>query len=327
MPSPARHANRPPHYLSLAPLLLWRNQDRPLDWAQVFGRSAELVVELGCGNGELLVRRALAEGHRDFVGVDLDWGSVKRALRRIAQSGAANIRLVQSRAPLALLRLFGPRSLSEVYAPFPCPWPNDRHLGRRLFSCSFLSLVANRLKDDARLWIVSDEAAYLDWVQTQVSGSGMEMTQREPAPTLDTKYERKWRGQGLDGFERLMLVKQSHPPVTEAQEPQMKFHWIDECRLERLALADHVGGRVTVSFKDFIYDPRSEKGMLRTVVVEDGIKQGFWIEAGRDPEPGPGRGPWRIRPAPGCGVLPTKGVQRALDLARDAAAATAGQGE
>lgn len=311
-----------PPYLSLRPLLPWRDMDRPLDWTRVFGRAAELVVELGCGNGELLARRAAAEADRDFVGIDLDWRSVRRALRRLARAGVDNVRLVASRAPLALHRLFAPGALSEIYSAFPCPWPNQRHLGRRLFSGDFLRLCANRLALGAPLWIVSDEASYLDWVQTQVAGSGLELAGRGGAPKLDTKYERKWRGLGLAGFERLELVKRQHPEVPEPEERAMKFHWLDDCRPERLALTEEIGRRITVSFKDFIYDQRSHKGMLRTVAVEDGLKQGFWIEIGRDPDPG--RPAWRVRLAPGCGVLPTAGVQRALDLARDAALATRG---
>lgn len=311
-----------PHYLSLHPLLLWRDMKRPIDWAEVFGRQAELAVELGCGNGELLARRAGAEPDRDFVGIDLDWRSVRRALRRLAQAEVDNVRLVASRAPLALHRLFGPNSLGEIYSAFPCPWPLDRHLGRRLFSGDFLRLAANRLALGAELWIVSDEASYLDWIQGQAPGSGLEPAGRGAAPELDTKYERKWRDQGLAGFQRLTMVKRRHVEVVEPQERDMKFHWIEDCRPERLRLTEKIGPPATVSFKDFIYDPESRKGMLRTVAVEDEVKQGFWIEIGRDPDPG--RPPWRIRLAPGCGVLPTAGVQHALDLARDAALATLG---
>lgn len=315
----AQQARRP-HYQSLKPLLLWRDMARPVDWASVFGRPAELVVELGCGNGELLVRRATAEPERNFIGIDMDWQSVRRALRRIAQSGAANVRLVQSRGPLVMARLLQANSITEAYAAFPCPWPNDRHLGRRLFSRDFLSLAANRLKPGAGMWIVSDEPSYLDWIEEQAESSGLAVSRRGAAPPLNTKYERKWLSQGLAGFERLELSKKRHPRVAEAKEPEMKFHWIEDCRPERLELTEEVGPLATVSFKDFIYDPRSRKGMLRTVAVEDGIKQGFWIEIGRDPDAA--RPPWRIRLAPGCGVLPTVGVQRALDLAEAAALKT-----
>jgi hypothetical protein len=60
-----------------------------------------------------------------------------------------------------------------------------------------------------------------------------------------------------------------------------------------------------------LYDPTQQIAMTRVVVVEDDLTQHFWIEIARE-----GDG-WRMRPAAGCSVVPTIGVQRALDALRD----------
>jgi tRNA (guanine-N7-)-methyltransferase len=304
-----------PFYLSLKPLIQWRPLAQPLDWPAIFGRPARLELELGCGNGALLVRRALHEPQSNFVGLDMDWRSIKRALRRINQAGCVNIRLLQVRAPVALGRLFGPENLDGVYCTFPCPWPEAKHQQRRLFSHGFLKLVNNRLRKGASLWIVSDQAEYLEWILGQAEGTGFSVGWRETSPQWDTKYEHKWYEQGQDTFYRLDLEKKNHLQAPVVKEHPVKFHWIDHCRPENLALTEQIGD-ILVSFKDFIYDPRQKKGMLRTVVVEEDLSQAFWIDIAPD------RGAWRIRLAPGCGVLPTAGVQTALDLARDQALKT-----
>ena len=71
---------------------------------------------------------------------------------------------------------------------------------------------------------------------------------------------------------------------------------------------------VHVVFKETRYDPARQIAMTRVVVVEDDLTQHFWIEVVREGDE------WRIRLAPGCGVVPTVGVQRALDAMREACA-------
>jgi hypothetical protein len=52
--------------------------------------------------------------------------------------------------------------------------------------------------------------------------------------------------------------------------------------------------------------------MVRAMVAEGGFVQNFWIEIVKD-------GPrWRIRPAKGCCIVPSVGVQEALDLLYEA---------
>lgn len=47
-----------------------------------------------------------------------------------------------------------------------------------------------------------------------------------------------------------------------------------------------------------------EKGMVRSVVGEDSLVQDFWIEIVRKKKM------WHIRPAKGCSIIPTAGIQK-----------------
>ncbi|MBZ0166490.1 MAG: hypothetical protein K8I00_06755, partial [Candidatus Omnitrophica bacterium] len=58
---------------SLSPLMDFYAEERPLNWAQVFGRQAPLHVEIGFGMGEVLVRRAQECPATDFVGIEYNW--------------------------------------------------------------------------------------------------------------------------------------------------------------------------------------------------------------------------------------------------------------
>jgi hypothetical protein len=56
--------------------------------------------------------------------------------------------------------------------------------------------------------------------------------------------------------------------------------------------------------------------MVWVFVAEEGLTQDFWIEIVHTGTA------WAIRPARGCGIVPTVGVQCALDLVRDTAQQT-----
>ncbi|MCF8032553.1 MAG: hypothetical protein K9K66_08580 [Desulfarculaceae bacterium] len=294
-------------YLSLKPLVPWKQLSRPLDWEAVFGRRAPLELEIGCGNGEVLVRRALAEPGVNLVGLDHGWPSARRALRRINLAGAANAKVLQAEADLTLERLFGERSLSRAWCFFPRPWPKPRHEPRRLLSRRFLRLLNSRLARGASCTMVTDRRSYLEWSLAQAQGSGLEASWQERPPGLDSKYERKWQGEGQEVFYELTLVKREHVSWPVPEEPVLHYPLITKLDPARLEVFEH-WGETPVMCKDVLFDAASGRGMLRMVVLEEGLEQAFYLELL------PAEGGHVLRPAPGCGVLPSLGVQMALEL-------------
>jgi len=77
--------------LSLSPFIFWPEAERPINWRQQFGRESILEVEIGFGYGEFLVQLAQKYPARNFVGLELRWASIRKALRNIAQNDTQNI--------------------------------------------------------------------------------------------------------------------------------------------------------------------------------------------------------------------------------------------
>lgn len=300
-----------PKYLSLAPLILWKNQKRPIEWQRVFGRSGGLEVEIGFGLGDFLVRRAREYPENDLVGIELRWVLVRRALRKIAIAGAKNARVLRADARVCFERVFSEKSLGRAWSLFPCPWPKKRHVKHRLFTHDFLKLLNSRLIDEGELVIVTDDQPYFEWIQTQASGTGFEAHTQAVPPRFLTKYERKWQGLGQQRFFELRLVKRRHMEIRVEEEAALRTHCVDHFDPKNFRPFNGQG-RIMVDFREFLYDPEKRKGMVRSVVAEDNLLQNFWIEI-VELEDG-----WHIRPAKGCGMVPTSGVQRALDLVRNA---------
>lgn len=309
-------------YLSLKPFLPWRDVKRPIDWRTQFGSQAPLEAEIGFGNGEFLVRRAQERPERHFIGIELEWASVQRALRRLAQAQAPNVRLLLVDAHVALQRLFSPLALQRVYSLFPCPWPKERHAKHRLFSHTFLTLLNNRLQPDGEVLVVTDHEPYLRWALEQSPGSGFEAKWQVVEPSFRTKYERKWLAGGRQEFYELRLRKVVHHEALLTKEIDVQARRVDRFDPQNLDLppatklcSDHP--EITVRCRDFLYDPARRKAMIAVLVAEADLTQDFWIEVA-------GRGDhWTIRPARGCSVVPTVGVQRAVDLIWEAVAGQA----
>ena len=299
-------------YLSLAPLIPWRQAERPINWRQRFGRRAALEVEVGFGNGEFLLRRAQAHPERDFVGIEMEWASVRRGLRRIAQSDLGNLRLIKADARAALERLWKPESLHRLYSLFPCPWPKERHAQHRLFGHDFLKLLNSRLIENGEAMVVTDHHPYLTWIVEHAPGTGFEVHWQPVPPHFNTKYERKWHRQGQDQFYELRLLKQEHIAIPLKEDAALKTYRLDSFDPEHFQPAG-LRGDIVVDFKEFIYDPERRKGMARVVVIEDHLFQHFWIAIVWAQDC------WHISPARGCDLVPTAGLQRAIDLVYSAA--------
>jgi tRNA (guanine-N7-)-methyltransferase len=310
-----------PRYLSLQPLILWRQVEHPVRWDERFGRTAPLQVEIGFGSGDYLVRQAAEHPEMDFVGIEVEWQCLQRALRKLAQAGLSNVRLILGEALPVLIYLFPPASVAQFYALFPCPWPKERHARHRLFSTRFLRLLHSRLNLDvpgASVQIVTDFAPFRDWVLGQVPGSGFEAEWHSVPPQFGTKYERKWIEEGQEEFYELKLVSDFGFRISGQASEQSEIS--REVCLETYRISDFdpvrftpqgTRGEIVVEFKEFLYDPVRKHGMQRVIVVEENVQQDFWIEIAFTKQS------WSIRPAAGCGIVPTVGVQRALDLMRE----------
>ena len=300
------------HYLSLQPLVHWQELEHPINWARLFKNERPLEVEIGFGNGEFLVRQALNSPEKNFVGIELKWGSIRRALRKIGKVKVRNVRLVQADTRVVFSRLFRPKSLYRVYSLFPMPWPKEKHTKHRVFSRTFLREVNNRLVGGGEVLIITDYEPFKNWVLEQVPETGFAVNLKLTAPLFNTKYERKWSEKGQKEFFETRLLKQEHIETSLKEEITLRTYRVDRFNHEHFNPANERGDMV-VEFKEFIYDPKRMKGMVRVIVVEDNLTQNFWIKIDY------GEDGWYIHVARGCEVLPTVGAQRALDLVYAAA--------
>jgi tRNA (guanine-N7-)-methyltransferase len=125
----------------------------------LFGREAACTLEIGFGNGEYLLARALAEPQRDFLGVEVHQPGMGHLLLAATKAGATNLRVIGHDA-VEVLPHIAPGALEEVLLLFPDPWPKKRHHKRRIVQPAFVQLVAERLRAGGRFHLATDWEPY-----------------------------------------------------------------------------------------------------------------------------------------------------------------------
>jgi tRNA (guanine-N7-)-methyltransferase len=134
----------------------------PVDFSTVFRRPADIVVEIGFGNGEQLLFGAVHEPERNFIGIEVHSPGVGRALNAVAEAGLGNVRIYRHDAVEVLRDDIADGSLSEVRIYFPDPWHKKRHHKRRLIQPDFITLLCRKLKPGGLLHLASDWQEYVE---------------------------------------------------------------------------------------------------------------------------------------------------------------------
>jgi tRNA (guanine-N7-)-methyltransferase len=132
----------------------------PLDQTAVFGRQADLVVELGSGQGEALAQAAARHPEVNYLGFEVFAAALAMTVGRLAAAGADHVRLVAGDGLQGLRHLLGEASCQEIWVFFPDPWPKARQRKRRLVAPPLIDLAASRLRLGGVLRLATDWTDY-----------------------------------------------------------------------------------------------------------------------------------------------------------------------
>ncbi len=147
-------------YEDLLPRLGIEYATEPLDFVQIFGREAPVIVEIGFGMGETTARIAEAMPGTNFLGLEVHAPGVGALLKLVAEKHLANVRVIRHDAVEVMQNMIAPASLAGIHIFFPDPWPKARHHKRRLIQSAFVALLASRLAPGGYLHCATDWEEY-----------------------------------------------------------------------------------------------------------------------------------------------------------------------
>ncbi|MFI1994283.1 tRNA (guanosine(46)-N7)-methyltransferase TrmB [Actinoplanes sp. NPDC020271] len=168
----------------------------PLDLAELFGRDAPVVLEIGFGMGDATATMAAADPARDYLGVEVHTPGIGNLLALVGEQNLTNIRVARGDA-MELVHRLAADSLDAVHVFFPDPWPKARHHKRRLIQPANVALLRDRLRPGGVLHCATDWPDYaLAMAETLTADPGLRPLPAVPHARPQTKFERRGEAAG-----------------------------------------------------------------------------------------------------------------------------------
>jgi tRNA (guanine-N7-)-methyltransferase len=164
-----------------------------------FDLSRPLEIEVGCGKGQFLTRRAQEHPECDFLGIERMLERVRLFDGKCRRGKIDNARVLRLEALYTFHYLLPAHHARTVYVFFPDPWPKKKHHSHRLFGPLFLNALWKRLEIGGKIEFATDHREYFEAVKEWfASDDRFEETEPMARPKeVWTEFETMFRAQGL----------------------------------------------------------------------------------------------------------------------------------
>lgn len=168
----------------------------------LFGNDAPLELEVGCGSAEFLCALAAKEPAANFVGVDIAYKPLEKAVESAALLALENLRLLKGNFA-QMYPLLAACSLRRVYVHFPDPNMRPKFRRRRIVTPAFLDAMHAALAPEGTLSVMTDHAAFfLEMLALLEADCRFEKTHAERylvgfEPEVKSRFQLVWERHGL----------------------------------------------------------------------------------------------------------------------------------
>ncbi len=144
-----------------------------------FEEERELFLEIGCGKGNFIIKKACDNPDKNFIAVEGQETVILRALEKTASVENSGKKIGNLKfMPFFIDRLedvFPENSLSGIYLNFSDPWPKARHAKRRLTHRRYLKDYAWALKPGGFIEFKTDNDGLFEFSLEEIEACGGEI--------------------------------------------------------------------------------------------------------------------------------------------------------
>lgn len=168
-----------------------------------------LIVDIGFGDGELLVATAEDHAESNFIGIEVYDAGIGHCLKLIEKRKVNNLKLISGDAVEVMKFGITDNSINQINLFFPDPWPKKRHHKRRIINNEFILLMSKKLAENGMVNISTDWEDYADQIDDLFSKRGEFLEKSSTARNVSTKFEKRGISLGHDIFNfRYKLISQ-----------------------------------------------------------------------------------------------------------------------
>jgi tRNA (guanine-N7-)-methyltransferase len=135
-------------------------QTKPWCFTEIFGRTADTIVEIGFGMGQSLIQMAKAEPEINFIGIEVHRAGIGSLIADVLDTGLTNLRVAPYDAVQVFQQCIAPNALAGVQIFFPDPWPKARHHKRRLIQAGFVHELTQKIRINGFVHCATDWEDY-----------------------------------------------------------------------------------------------------------------------------------------------------------------------
>ncbi|WP_153730701.1 tRNA (guanosine(46)-N7)-methyltransferase TrmB [Sporosarcina obsidiansis] len=184
-------------------MLIINPEDIKGDWAEEFGNSSPIHIEVGTGKGQFVIGMALANPSINYIGIEHFDNVVVSALEKAIEAGKpSNLRLLRANGE-NLESIFEKAEINRVYLNFSDPWPKTRHEKRRLTHANFLQKYEGILTPGGEIHFKTDNRSLFEYSLVSMTDYGMKLLSvsldlhaNMPEDNILTEYEEKFSSKG-----------------------------------------------------------------------------------------------------------------------------------
>lgn len=185
-----------------------------IDYSALFGRTAPVELEVGCGNGAFVAELAKRRSGCDFLAVEVCTNVILTAMERVMEEGIPNVKFLNIAAEI--LPCYIPEgSIDRIYLNFSTPLPEAGREKQRLTSDRFLAIYKKLLKPGGEIIQKTDSEPFFDYslAKFQENGFAVKEVTRDlhnspyAAENIVTEYEANFSAKGLPIYRAVAVLE------------------------------------------------------------------------------------------------------------------------
>lgn len=185
-----------------------------LDLVSVFGNSADVYLDLGCGRGNFTLQAAKNYPERNFIGVEKISNVIIEGAERAKAENPDNCMFLNCFVENLVYHL-PQSSIKGIYLNFSCPYPKKTYTNRRLTYPRYLDLYKYLLKDGGEIRLKTDSEEFFEYSTDTLKSNGFEITYATAdlhsspysVENIETDYEKNFLKQGKKIFMLIAKIK------------------------------------------------------------------------------------------------------------------------